>query len=136
MPPAVALDADVLIYAATPGHPWRAAIRAVIEDDWTVCLGSVLLLPETLAKPTRLDPDGPEVAELTHLLARLELADFDAATARLSVAYGAEFGLRAADAVHLATAVASGADAFLTNNKKDFPKAIAEIEILYPEDLP
>jgi hypothetical protein len=37
--------------------------------------------------------------------------------------------------VHLATAVAAGADRFLTNNKSDFPKSIVEIDITYPEDL-
>lgn len=131
----VAFDADVVIYAATPSHHWRAPIRSVIEDAATACVGSVLLLPETLAKPTRFDPGGIEVAEITSLLARVELRSLDSAVAQLSVVYGADFKLRAADAVHLATAVAAGADAFLTNNRKDFPKAIPEIEVLYPEDL-
>ncbi|KYH45487.1 hypothetical protein AZH51_00825 [Branchiibius sp. NY16-3462-2] len=99
-------------------------------------MGSVLLLPETLAKPTRLDPGGIEVAEITSLLAQVELRSLDSAVAQLAVVYGADFKLRAADAVHLATAVAAGADAFLTNNRKDFPKTIEEIEVFYPDDLP
>ncbi len=40
------------------------------------------------------------------------------------------------DAVHLATAVGAGADRFLTNNRSDFPKSIAEIDITYPDELP
>jgi hypothetical protein len=37
---------------------------------------------------------------------------------------------------HLATAVAAGADRFMTNNRKDFAQSIAEIDITYPYDLP
>lgn len=48
----------------------------------------------------------------------------------------AAYGLRAADAVHLATAVGGGADRFLTNNQSDFPTSIAEIDVVYPADLP
>ena len=58
------------------------------------------------------------------------------ATAELATALGATYGLRATDAVHLAMAVGVGADRFLTNNARDFPKSIAEISITYPADLP
>ena len=34
------------------------------------------------------------------------------------------------------SAVIAGADRFLTNNRKDFPKTIAEVEIVYPDELP
>jgi predicted nucleic acid-binding protein len=40
------------------------------------------------------------------------------------------------DAVHLATAVNLGADRFITNNKRDFPRTISELQVTYPEDLP
>jgi len=33
-------------------------------------------------------------------------------------------------------AVAAGADRFVTNNQRDFPVSIAEIQITYPADLP
>ena len=45
-------------------------------------------------------------------------------------------GLRAADAVHLATAVAMGAKRFITNNRRDFGPGIAEVDVTYPDDLP
>jgi hypothetical protein len=38
--------------------------------------------------------------------------------------------------VHLATAVAAGADRFVTNNSADFDRAITEIAVTYPIDLP
>jgi len=43
--------------------------------------------------------------------------------------------LRAADAVHLSTAVIANADRFITNNTKDFPVSIAEIDVTYPAML-
>ena len=94
-----------------------------------------MLLPEVLTKPVREDPDSDEVGALTGLLGRLDLRPCDEATARLSVVLAVSYGLRAADAVHLATAIAAGADRFLPSNRRDFPPTINEIDIVYPEDL-
>lgn len=93
------------------------------------------MLPELLTKPLRERAED-ESAELSALLGRLDLLPTDEATAQLATALGAAYGLRAVDAVHLATAVGAGADRFLTNNRRDFPKSIAEIDITYPDDLP
>lgn len=84
----------------------------------------------------RDDPDSDETMSLLSLLSRLELHPFDEPTARLSRALAVSYGLRAADAAHLATAVAAGADRFLTDNRKDFPPTISEIDIVYPDGLP
>ena len=47
------------------------------------------------------------------------------------------YRLRATDAVHrLATAVATGCDRFLTNNRRDFTREIGEVAVTYPQDLP
>jgi predicted nucleic acid-binding protein len=136
-----AFDADVLIYAAVDGHPLGRRIRALFPSDpigpsgELAGIGSVLLLPELLAKPTRAEAAG-ELAKLDALLGRLDLLPVDRATAELATALGASYRLRAADAVHLATAVAGGADRFLTNNQSDFARTIAEIDVVYPQDLP
>ena len=53
----------------------------------------------------------------------------------LATALAATYGLRAADAVHLATAVGAGADRFITSNNRDFAKTIVEIDVTYPADL-
>lgn len=111
-----------------------AALFSASEGEF-VGVGSVLLLPEVLSKPMRNDPKSDEVAALAGLLSRLQLHPIDEPTSRLALALAASYGLRSADAAHLATAVASGADRFLTNNRRDFPKTIAEIEIVYAEDL-
>jgi len=135
-----AFDADVLIYAAVPAHRLGRRVRALFSDEppgdatRLAGVGSTLLLPELLTKPSRDQADG-ELAALAALLARLDLRPLDEATAELAVALGAAYGLRAADAVHLATAVGVGADRFLTNNHRDFPQTITEIDITYPDEL-
>jgi predicted nucleic acid-binding protein len=136
-----AFDADVLIYAAVPGHPLGQRVRALFPEDATATsgavagTGSVLLIPELLTKPMR-DGAEAEVEALAALLGRLDLRPVDEALAELATALGAAHGLRAADAVHLATAVAAGADRFITNNSSDFSKSITEVEVTYPDELP
>jgi predicted nucleic acid-binding protein len=136
-----AFDADVLIYAAAPGHPLGRRVRALFPAEATATsgaiagIGSVLLIPELLTKPMR-DGAGSEIEALVALLGRLELRPVDEAVAQLAAALGATHGLRAADAVHLATAVAAGADRFVTNNSSDFSKSISEVDVTYPDELP
>ena len=132
----IAFDADVLIYAAS-GHPLGSAVGRIFAEaeDAPAGLGSVLLLTETLAKPLRADPESSESRELLRLLSRLELRPFDESAARMALVCSISYGLRAADAVHLATAIVNGADRFLTNNRKDFPKTIEEIDVVYPDEL-
>jgi predicted nucleic acid-binding protein len=127
-----AYDADVLVYAATD-HPLGRVVRTLLKSN-DEAVGSVLLLPEVLTKPIRASATR-ELEELLDMLARLTLLPCDHATAELSSALGAAHKLKAADAVHLATAVRAGADRFVTNNKKDFPQTIEEIEIVYPDQL-
>ena len=132
----IAFDADVLIYAAATGHPLGTRVLPLFRDVTTAGVGSLLLLPEVLTKPMREDPESDESAALLRLLGRLELRSLDEPTSRLALDFGVTYGLRAADAVHLATAVATGADRFLTNNRRDFPRSITELDIVYPDDLP
>ncbi|MQY24278.1 type II toxin-antitoxin system VapC family toxin [Nocardia macrotermitis] len=133
-----AFDADVLIYAAVAGHPLGRRVRALFESapgDRFAGAGSTLLLPELLTKPLR-DGAHSEILELGALLGRLDLRPVDEATARLAASLGASYRLKAADAVHLATAVSIGATRFITNNRKDFAADISEVDITYPDDLP
>lgn len=135
--PRTAFDADVLIYAAVHGHPLGKRVAALFSNsDSTAGVGSVLLLSEVLAKPMRDAPESQEVAALLSLLSRLDLRPLDEATARLALVLAVSYRLRAADAAHLATAISAGATRFLTNNRKDFPQSITEIDIVYPEELP
>lgn len=133
-----AFDSDVLIYAAEPGHPLGhrvAALFAAAAPDAPAGIGSLLLVPEVLSRPTR-DRNTTEMARLDAFLARLDLLPVDATIADLATVLGATYRLRTVDAVHLATAVNAGADRFLTNNRRDFPTSIEEIDIVYPDELP
>lgn len=136
-----AFDADVLIYAAAPGHPLGERVAAMFpkapvgSPRDTVGIGSVVLVPEVLSKPLK-DGDAVTVRKLSQLLARLDLRPVDRATAEQAAVLGARYNLRAADATHLATAIGMGAHRFITNNKRDFGAPITEIDITFPADLP
>ncbi|GAA5532690.1 type II toxin-antitoxin system VapC family toxin [Deinococcus aluminii] len=131
-----ALDSDVLIYAADLGNPLGGVIRHLLQPSAPgTHLGSVLLFPEVLARPLR-EGKLSELKFLSDLLATLELQEITAATAQLSTQLAAAYRLKAADALHLATAVQAGADAFVTNNRKDFkPSEVLEIRVLFPEEV-
>ncbi|MGL5864986.1 MAG: type II toxin-antitoxin system VapC family toxin [Dermatophilaceae bacterium] len=124
----LAFDADVLIYAAVAGHPVGERTRALLDPAaGHQLLGSVMLLPELLAKPLRTGNEA-ETDILLDIVGRLGLQVVDEFTAGLAATLGARYRLRALDAVHLATAVAAGADRFVTHNHKDFTDAIAEVD--------
>jgi predicted nucleic acid-binding protein len=132
-----AFDADVVIYAAVPGHPLGQRVAALFrsaEPGMTAGTGSVLLLPEVLSKPLRDHATG-EVRILAGLLARLDLRPVDRATAELATVLASKYRLRATDATHLATAINVGADRFITNNQRDFPATISEVTVTYPAGL-
>lgn len=133
----IAFDADALIYAGQVGHPVGRRIEVLFPDspDEIAGVGSLILLTEVLAKPMRAGLASDETKRLLELVGRLDLYPLDDPTAQLALSLAVSYGLRAADSVHLATAIAAGADRFLTNNRKDFPKSIREIDIIYPDDL-
>jgi len=130
-------DSDVLIYAAVRGHPLGRRVMMVFQaaTGASAGAGSVLLIPELLSKPLR-DGRPAEIRLLAGLLTRLDLRPVDTATAELATVLASKYSLRAADAIHLATAVGLGADRFITNNKRDFPRTIDEVRVTYPQDLP
>jgi predicted nucleic acid-binding protein len=129
-------DADVLIYAAHPGHELGTRVRALMAPPRNATnVGSTLLVTEVLTKPVRQE-DWQQVNDLRSILATIHMHDVTAPISDLAVDLGAKYGLRARDAVHLATAVMAGADRFVTNNRRDFRKQIAEVDITYPDELP
>jgi predicted nucleic acid-binding protein len=124
-----AFDSDVLIYLVDQ-NLFAPAIRHALETAERL-IGSVILLPEVLSKPLRRG-DHAEYADLTDVLARFDLKDADLEIAKASAALAAKYGLRAADSIHLATAVVWGAERFHTNNRKDFGPHITEVEVVWP----
>jgi predicted nucleic acid-binding protein len=131
-----AFDADVIVYAAAAGNPLGRRVRRLFSDASSryVGVGSVVLLPEVLAKPIR-EGAVDEITAITKLLSRLDLRAGDPIIAEAATSLAAAYRLRAADAFHLATAVMAGADRFITNNRRDFGSSITEIEVVYPDAL-
>lgn len=123
-----AFDADVLIYASRLDPRAGKALAALRSGE--AAIGSVLLLPETLSKPLRLGGVA-ESAGLQALFARIDLKALDLDIADAAVTLGAKYSLKAADAVHLATAVVWGAERFHTNNRRDFGAVVDEIEVVF-----
>ena len=123
-----AFDSDVLIYAANE-HPSGPRIRSILFGAGER-IGSLVLLPETLSKPMRIGDDR-ELKLVAELLARIALKPIDLEIAAGATEYRAKYRLKAADAIHLATAVVWGAERFHTNNRKDFGPHIDEIEIVW-----
>jgi hypothetical protein len=74
------------------------------------------------------------IAELASLLSRFDLRPA-VAVAELATSLAAAHRLRAADALHVATAVAAGADRFITNNRRDCGPSITEVEVFHPDAL-
>jgi predicted nucleic acid-binding protein len=132
-----AFDADALIYATADDNPLGDRVRRLFRrsSDGPVGFGSTLLTIELLVKPTRLKDTG-SIARLARLLTQLTLYDATIQVTDLAVELGARYRLKTVDAVHLATAVLVGADRFITNNRRDFRKEIAEVDVTYPDELP
>ena len=134
-----AFDTDVLIYATSRDHPFRTSILNTVHATAAMAggiggLGSIMLIPELLNKPLRRQANDDVVA-IRRLLERLELIGVTEDIAADAAVLAGRYHLRTVDAVHLATASSLGADRFITNNRKDFGKHIAEVAVTYPEEL-
>jgi predicted nucleic acid-binding protein len=126
-----AFDADIVIYASTGdsrGSALSDAVSGRANDHDPAGIGSVVLLTETLA----LGDSAPNNARLREILAALVLLPVDADVARVAAALRSTYRLKTPDALHLATAIVSGADRFITGNRRDFSTAIKEISIVFP----
>ena len=132
----VAFDADVLVYAASPGHRKGDRVWAHLDDpaNQGSLFGSTVLLAQLLARPVR-GGRRREVDGLLACLARLYLVPPDEATSMLAAQLGARHRLRPLDALHLATAIGVGAERFCTANPKAFRRSVDEIEVVGPSRL-
>lgn len=130
-----AFDSDALIYAADLENELGQRVFGLFRTDLEpVGIGSLLLVTEVLVTRPESRPD--EIDEIGVLLDRLDLRAVDRRIADAAAVLRGQYRLKTVDAVHLATALDAGADRFITNNSRDFPKSITEIDITYPMDLP
>jgi predicted nucleic acid-binding protein len=128
----VALDSAIFIYALGSKNreleQWCATLLERINSGELNAVASTICLAEVMVKPLRLSPEAAQDAQL--LLEGLEHFDYvgvDEDVALISASLRARNGskLKLIDALHLATALASGAEVFITNDygleKLDLP---------------
>jgi predicted nucleic acid-binding protein len=112
----------------------RAVFRRVTVEG-IVVVASTITLTEALAKPLRENADDLVEAYRTLLKETpgILLRPVDSAAADRAALLRARYNLKTPDALHVATAIEAGCDAFLTNDLD--LRRIAEIRVLALDDL-
>jgi len=133
------LDTAVFIYHLEQ-HPRYSSLTHVLLSGveagrWTACT-SVVTLMELTVRPWQLGQ--PEVAAryeaaLVHF-PHLSLVDITREVARQAAQLRAAFRLRPADALQAATALASGATLWITNDR-DLARLAPVLDVLVLDDL-
>ena len=112
----------------------RAIFRHVLAQRLTVIV-STIILPECLMKPLQAN-DGELVTAYEALFENAEeitLVPVDVQIARRSAHLRARYNLKTPDALHLATAVESACQAFLTNDLNI--RRVTELRVLVLDEL-
>ena len=133
------LDTDALIYFveanATYG-PLLSNIFSRIDRGQIVSVASTIALTETLVRPLR-SKDTAQQQKIKDLLLNsrnMVSIPVDSTIAGTAADLRARYNLRTPDALHAATAINSGCDAFLTNNGSDF-RRVSELKVLVLSEL-
>jgi len=145
----LALDTSVLVAAVVEPHPFHAralrwieavaAGRAKAECSWHAAAETWSVLTRLPLEP----PISPALAEVAvdRLLQKVEAVEVDRETYRAALRRCSERGLRSGalfDALHLLSAERRGVDAFVTFNRSDFERLLAEgsPRLVVPPDPP
>lgn len=119
LPSRIGVDTNCLIYLAEwQGSERQRFLRKRVFDGSRQIVVSTLALAEILVKAYQ---SGRSAAAARSALESLPGVHFVAPTADIAqeaARIRAETGLRLPDAIHVATATVSGAEAFLTNDKR------------------
>ncbi len=112
----------------------RAIFQHVLDEKIDV-VTSTITLTECLTKPLR-EKDAALVAAYNAMLRStrgIRLIPVDATVAGRAADLRARYNLRTPDALHVATALAAGCDAFLTNDRD--LKRVTEVRVFLLDDL-
>ena len=119
----VYLDTNVFIYAVEAVTEYSAAVEALfglIEDSAVNAVTSELTLAEALAKP--LEMDRHDIAEVYEAMlmpsAWLAVVPIERSVLIEAARLQARLKLRLPDAIHVATAIATGCPAVLSNDRR------------------
>lgn len=135
----IALDTNCFIYMLQ-ADPWAMLLKEELfhplENGEFQAVTSTLTLLELLAKPKALGLEEVCDQYITTLKSfpNLKLIDFTVELAVLGAEIRAKYRIRTPDAIQLATALASGATLFFTNDLS-LPDAIATLKIVFLKDL-
>jgi predicted nucleic acid-binding protein len=134
----IGLDTPVFVYHIEQSQRWAIGANRVLRAVANGNVGgvtSVLTLLELSVKPLRLGR--PEVADAYELVVwnirNLVVAEIDARVSRIGAELRAKYWLRTADSLQVATCLAHGASAFVTNDRR--LRRINEIEVLLLDDF-
>jgi predicted nucleic acid-binding protein len=113
-------------------------MRAIFQravDEHIAIVTSTITLTECLTKPQRDNDTGLITAYKAMLRAthRVRLVSVDDTVAGRAADLRARYNLRTPDALHIATALVTGCDAFLTNDLR--LKRVTEIRVLALDEL-
>jgi len=110
--------------------PFTRALFGLIEDGMIEGKTSIITRLEILVKPIEEGDDilADEYKLILENFPHLEVAPVDAGIADLASSLRAKYKLRTPDAIQLATSIAKGAQAFVTNDES--LKKVKEIEVV------
>jgi predicted nucleic acid-binding protein len=131
------LDACCIIYLIEAANPFHAAVLARLKQHGrglnARILTSQLSRLECRVRPLR-DKDTGLLAKYDKFFSarRLVLADVTAAVVDRATELRAQYGFKAPDAIHLATAIDDGADVFLTGDATLQRCTEVKVEVVVP----
>jgi predicted nucleic acid-binding protein len=134
----LAFDSVTLIYFVERASGYVDLVRSVmrsIDSASIVGVASILVLAEVLVIPIKSN-DSVLIARYETVLSKsrqFKLKVVNARIAHRAAVLHAQYGLKTPDALHLATAIETGCDAFLTNDLA--LKRITEIRVLVLDEL-
>ncbi len=119
----VYLDTNIFIYAVEGYEPEEAFLRellSALDGKSLAAVTSEFTLAELLVKPFELGRDDVVSAyiDLVQDSERITVAPVDRAILIEAARQRATLGILMPDAIHVATAMASACDVFLTNDRK------------------
>lgn len=134
----VGLDSNLLIYLIDNIPPWAdrvAELVTAIEGGHIAAVMSALGLTEVLSGPSRDHDLGrlERIHDEIQAIAGLTIVPLGAEVAVDAAVIWGMRGMPLADAIHLATARAAGATAFVTNDRR--LRGSAKLEVVYLDDL-
>ncbi len=133
----IAVDANVLIYLLEGDERWGRAARALmkaVENGRVAAVLSAVGLAEVLTGPAR--DDLAHVARYNdeiRSIAGLKVVPFEGGLSPDAAVIRGVRRIGLSDAVHLATARAAGATAFVTNDRS--LRGSTKLEVVYLDDL-